>query len=261
METSPSTQPKATGQTKNTDSGANTQRSDIFSMFDGILRNQETYFAEIFEGKKLTYYLKWFFLAVLGLTALYGFSMGAAGFRAGPSQGFMQMLSSGIKVPMLYLLSVLVCYPVLYFVIVIMGSKLNFIQTFVLILMALMLNSILLAGCAPIVLFFTFTGSSYEFIKLLHVVVFVFSGGWAMLALWRGLTAMCEKSDLYPKQAIKILQVWVIVFGFVGTQMAWSLRPFVGDPGQEFQIVRTEQAGNFYQMVWNSIIELGRNLD
>ncbi len=242
----------------NTTERTDAKKIGILTMLDGILRNQESFFEDIFEGRNLKYFLKWFFMAIFGLMALYGFSMGSAGFRNGLTQGFMQTVSSGVKVPMLYLLSILVCYPVLYFIVVLMGSKLNFVQTFVLILLALVLNSILLAGCAPIVLFFTFTGSSYEFIKLIHVAIFVFSGSWAMQTLWRGLTAMCEKSDLYPRQAVQILQVWVLVFGFVGIQMAWSLRPFVGSPDRKFQIIRTTQDGNFYQMVWNSFVDLSK---
>jgi hypothetical protein len=38
--------------------------------------------------------------------------------------------------------------------------------------------------------------------------------------------------------------------------MAWSLRPFVGDPDQPFQLLRKEQAGNFYEGVWKSIGQL-----
>ena len=60
---------------------------------------------------------------------------------------------------------------------------------------------------------------------------------------------MCEKSDLYPKQAIRILQVWILVYGLVGTQMAWSLRPFIGSPGQPFEVLRMDQGSNFYQAV------------
>ena len=69
---------------------------------------------------------------------------------------------------------------------------------------------------------------------------------------------MCEKSDLYPRQAVRILQVWILVFGFVGTQMAWSLRPFIGNPGQSFEIIRADQSGNIYFSVWRSILQYGQ---
>lgn len=27
-----------------------------------------------------------------------------------------------------------------------------------------------------------------------------------------------------------ILRMWILIYGFVGTQMAWTLRPFLGAP-------------------------------
>lgn len=223
--------------------------ASFFTVFDGLLRRREDFFETIFESKQVVPLIRWALLATFLLGGFYGLAMGSAGFANGWWNGLGQLVASAVKVPLLFLLSLLVCYPVLYFVIVLMGSRLSFTQTLALILIAVAMNAVLLAGCAPIVLFFVFTGSSYAFIKLLHVAVFAFSGCWAMRALWQGLRAMCEKSDLYPKQAIRILQVWILVYGFVGTQMAWSLRPFIGNPGQSFEVLRSDQGSNFYQAV------------
>ncbi len=49
-----------------------------------------------------------------------------------------------------------------------------------------------------------------------------------------------------PRQAsMGLLYIWIVVFGFVGTQLAWTLRPFLGSPGEPFQIFRHIE-GNFY---------------
>jgi hypothetical protein len=45
--------------------------------------------------------------------------------------------------------------------------------------------------------------------------------------------------------SMTLLYVWILLFGFVGTQLAWTLRPFVGSPGEPFQLFR-EIDGNFY---------------
>jgi len=226
------------------------EESDLFGYMDGILRNREGYFADIFEGRGVAKHCLLLLAIVVALSGFYGLIMGT-------STGFSpQMISSAVKVPVLYLLTLVVCYPVLYVVIVIMGSRLSFGQTFALILLALALNAILLASCAPIVLFFTLTGSGYDFLKLLTVLIFAFSGAWGMMGLWRGLVAMCESSSLYPKQAVKILKIWILIYAFVGTQMAWSLRPFIGSPDLEFEVFRQNQAGNFYQAVLNSVENL-----
>jgi hypothetical protein len=216
---------------------------------DGVLRRQENFLATIVANRDVGKQILFSLAAIAGLSLVHGVIMGS-------SSGMLQMLSSGVKVPVLYLLTLMICFPVLYVVNVVMGSQLGFLQTFALIVQALALNAIILASCSPIALFFTFTGARYDFLKLLHVAIFGFSGLWGMFALWRGLQAMCETSTVYPKQAVKILQVWVLVFAFVGTQMAWTLRPFVGSPGMEFQIFREPQQGNFYEAVWQSIFRL-----
>ncbi|MDX9971593.1 MAG: actin-binding WH2 domain-containing protein [FCB group bacterium] len=222
--------------------------SGVFAYLDGILRHREGYFTDIFENRRIWRHLFLLLGIIVVLSGFYGLVMGA-------SSDWRQMLASAVKIPVLYLLTVAVCYPVLYVVIVIMGSRLGFLQTLTLILLALALSSILLASCAPIVLFFTLTGADYHFLKLLNVAIFAFGGAWGMLGLWRGLTAMCESSDLYPRQAVRILQIWALVFAFVGMQMTWSLRPFVGAPGLEFQVFRAQQ-GNFYEDVWKSFSRL-----
>ncbi|WP_412540038.1 hypothetical protein R8Z50_30095 [Longispora sp. K20-0274] len=42
-----------------------------------------------------------------------------------------------------------------------------------------------------------------------------------------------------------LLYIWILLFGFVGTQLGWTLRPFFGDPGMKFQLFRGIE-GNFY---------------
>jgi hypothetical protein len=225
---------------------------------DRLLRDRESFFEEIFSGQELKSRLRWFLFSIAVLGAFYGMTMGMVGIKNSWSLGLLQMLVSAVKVPVLFLLSLGVCFPVLYIVLVLMGAKLKFAQTLALILMAMSLNAVLLASCAPIIVFFVVTGSDYHFIKLLHVCIFSFSGGWAMMSLWQGLYAMCEKANLYPKQAVQILKIWILVFGFVGTQMAWSLRPFVGSPGMEFQVIRQHAEGNFYSAVWHAVLSIGK---
>lgn len=240
------------------DRGAEHKDSGFFAVLDRLLREREHFFNEIFTDHGLGARLRWFTGATLLLNACYGMTMGMMGFQNGIGLGILQMVISAVKVPLLFLVSLGVCFPVLYVVLVLMEVRLSFRQTLALILMALTLDAVLMASCAPVVLFFVLTGSDYSFIKLLHVAVFAFGGAWAMRALWQGLAAMCEKSNLYPKQAIRILQIWILVFGFVGTQMAWSLRPFVGSPGLEFQLFRRDQAGNFYGAIWHAAANMGR---
>ena len=47
----------------------------------------------------------------------------------------------------------------------------------------------------------------------------------------------------------------VLLFGLVGVQMGWVLRPFIGDPDRPFAWFR-ERDSNFFQAVWQALAGL-----
>jgi hypothetical protein len=52
-----------------------------------------------------------------------------------------------------------------------------------------------------------------------------------------------------------IFNIWVIVFGLVGAQMSWVLRPFIGNPEQPFTFFRRREM-HFFEGVWKAIVDL-----
>jgi hypothetical protein len=52
-----------------------------------------------------------------------------------------------------------------------------------------------------------------------------------------------------------IFQIWVVVFGLVGAQMSWVLRPFIGDPDKDFSFFRPRDS-HFFQAVFQAIHKL-----
>jgi hypothetical protein len=49
-----------------------------------------------------------------------------------------------------------------------------------------------------------------------------------------------------------LLYIWIALFGFVGTQLAWTLRPFFGSPDEPFALFR-QIDGTFYGDVFATI--------
>ena len=49
-----------------------------------------------------------------------------------------------------------------------------------------------------------------------------------------------------------LLYIWILLFGFVGTQLAWTLRPFFGDPGKPFELFR-DIGGTFYSDILSTL--------
>jgi len=54
--------------------------------------------------------------------------------------------------------------------------------------------------------------------------------------------------QIFGGRARTIFRAWVIVFGLVGAQMAWVLRPFIGHPGVPFTWFRAQNS-NFFEAV------------
>jgi hypothetical protein len=55
--------------------------------------------------------------------------------------------------------------------------------------------------------------------------------------------------------SMTLLYIWILLFGFVGTQLAWTLRPFFGNPDSPFALFR-EIEGNFYAEIIRTIANL-----
>jgi hypothetical protein len=160
----------------------------------------------------------------------------------------------------LFLGTLLICFPGFFVIQVLVGSRLRLAQVLALITGALALSTIVLAAVVPVALFFLLTGANYYFLELLHVAIVLGSGLVGMVALHEGLAFACEKRGVYPRSAMTIMQVWAVLFAFVGVQMAWNLRPFVGDRGEPFKVFRHYE-GNFYTGVIYSLQRLSQGGD
>ncbi|MDR7273960.1 hypothetical protein [Catenuloplanes atrovinosus] len=52
--------------------------------------------------------------------------------------------------------------------------------------------------------------------------------------------------------SMTLLYIWIALFGFVGTQLAWTLRPFFGSPSEPFAVFR-DVDGTFYADIITTI--------
>jgi hypothetical protein len=52
-----------------------------------------------------------------------------------------------------------------------------------------------------------------------------------------------------------VFRLWVIVFGLVGAQMGWVLRPFIGNPDLPFSLFRHRES-NFFMAVMQALANL-----
>lgn len=213
-----------------------------------LLGDRERFFEEVVDGVELSKKLKYGSVTIVLLSGFFGL---VAGAYSGP----FQAVSAGLKVPFLFFATFAVCFPAFYIVQVLVGSRLRLLQVVVLVMGALALTSVLLAAFVPITAFFLVTGANYYFQHLLNIALAGVAGLFGMYALHDGLTVVCENRGVYPRKALTIMRVWAVLFAFVGIQLAWNLRPFLGDRNQRFQVFG-DYEGNFYAAVVFAVNQL-----
>ena len=192
-------------------------------------------------------------LLITGSVAFAGY-----GCIIGLQQGLLQALAGMIKLPILYLLTLAICLPTYFIFDSFLGSRSNIKQTIAMALTGITTTAILLIGFAPVTLFFLVTMNNYVAFKLLNVLFFTISGFAGARLLYRLLLAKLMNDDtvMYNRRK-RLLNFWMLLYAFVGTQMAWTLRPFFGVREGEF-IFFQEVRGNFYENLFRNLVELIR---
>lgn len=222
---------------------------NYFSTVITLLRDRKDFLEEIHQGIGLKSKIAALLISSSCFFALYGAIVGA--FHSLP-----QVASSAIKLPALYLITLLICLPTLYIFNALFGSKQTIGQHFTYLLTAVSVIAILLCGFAPVTLFFLITVNNYSFFLLLNVAIFALTGILGVSFLYQVMKPGEEDGSV--SQSIKvrknILRFWLVLYGFVGSQLGWTLRPFFGSPGQ-FELFRPRE-GSFFSGVWTALMNL-----
>ncbi|MBE7379928.1 MAG: actin-binding WH2 domain-containing protein [Leptolyngbya sp. SIO1E4] len=216
-----------------------------FSTLITLLRDRALFLEEVRDGKKIESKILSLIIASSLFFAIYGAIIGA-------SNGWQQMLVSIVKLPALYQLTLLICLPTLYFFDILFGSKADFKQYTVLSLTTVSVISVLLFSFAPITLFFLISIRDYHFFLLLNVAIFSLTGFVGVKLFYNGMKTVMEFGEKTPQIRTQLLLFWLVLYGLVGSQLGWTLRPFFGAPGQPFQLFRNIE-GNFYAQVIRSL--------
>jgi hypothetical protein len=233
---------------------------------DTLLRGERTTL-DALRGGIIDVPMRVFVPVAVGLGCVYGFCMGwfAMTARAG---AWMQLIASMVKLPALFLLTLLVTFPSLYVFNALVGCRLGFVAALRLLVAAVVVNLAVGASLGPILAFFTVSTSSYAFIVLLNVVLLSIAGcvslGFMLRTLRRieavsigeavdaGAESPRRVLDVESGAANGIFKVWVVIYALVGAQMGWLLRPFIGNPNMEFSWFRPRE-GNFFLSVFEHL--------
>ncbi len=212
-----------------------------------LLKDRFSFVKEIHEGEKLNSKIVSLLIASFSCFGIYGAIIGATN-----STTPLQILSSAIKLPALYLITLIVCLPTLYIFNAFFGSRSTIPQHFAYLLSTITVISVLLCGFAPVSLFFLLTVNDKFFFLLLNIAIFTLTGILGVSFLYQAMKPGESEEQVGNTQIRKnILKFWLFLYGFVGTQLGWTLRPFFGT-GKNFDLFRPRE-GSFFTAIWESI--------
>lgn len=188
-----------------------------------------------------------------------GFYGAAMGWWRDPQQA----LFVAIKFPLILLLTALGNALINGMLAPLLGLNIPFRQSFSAVVMSFAITSAILGAFSPLIAFMTWnappmspaavTGPAYSLIKLVHVAAIAFAGVVGNARLFQVLVQMGGSRPA----AQRVLFAWLAENLFLGSQLCWILRPFIGSPQLPVEFFRaTALRGNFYENVFHSIAQI-----
>ena len=178
------------------------------------------------------------FVVVFGV--FYGAVMGSFGGVAG--RRALQPLYSGVKVPLLLLVTFALSLPSFFVLNTILGVRADFGHVLRGLIATQAALTIVLAALAPVTAFWYASSADYESALMFNAFVFAVASVAAQFLLRRWYRPLVARNPRHKS----LLRAWLIIYAFVGIQLGWTLRPFVGHPRGETRFFREEAWGNAY---------------
>ncbi|MFX0169931.1 MAG: hypothetical protein ACFE89_11325 [Candidatus Hodarchaeota archaeon] len=255
----------------------------LLSTIEMALKNRTQLFANIHDNRNLTKYFIDLQLAILLFTFIYGASMGLF-------SGGLQILYAALKIPILIFLTLYICVPTFYVLDSLVGGALSLRQMLIILLSGFTIMATILVAFLPVALFFLLTSFDYTFVVLLNVFIFGIGGVGALIYFLNGYTTMynlegepgpqitdaskcrqCESPIAegsafcrscgtrvapspekgFQASSLPIL-IGCAVLIFVGTQLAWILRPYFN----YYPFFIRPLGGNFYLALLQLLLQL-----
>lgn len=192
-------------------------------------------------------------LAVLWGGGIYGAVMGSFGGLT--SDRWPQIVYSALKVPLLIAATTLLAMPSYFVLNTLAGLRSDFAEAVKCIAIAQGSVCIVLAVLSPYTAVWYLSSASYPEATVFNGIMFMI----ASLAAQRVLLRRYSKLIARNARHRWLLRVWIVLYVFVGIQMAWTLRPFIGEPGMRPTFFREDTWGNAYvivaEIVWRALTE------
>ena len=195
--------------------------------------------------------------------AVIVFGAGLYGAAMGWWRDPQQALFTAAKFPLVILLTTANNALINAMLAPLLGLNIPFRQSFSAILMSFTIAAAILGAFSPVMAFMIWnappmspqavSGATYSLIKLANVAVIAFAGTTGNVRLFQTLTRLGGSRAV----AFRVLVAWLAGNLFLGSQLSWILRPFIGSPDLPVEFYRiTALHGNFYENVFQTLQQI-----
>ena len=182
----------------------------------------------------------------------YGVVMGCYG---GVGSGrLLQPLYSGLKLPLLLLVTFGLSLPSFYVLNLLLGLGDDFARVLRGLVASQAVLTIVLASFAPFTVLWYASVTDHDAAILFNAAMFAAASAaaqWVLRRYYRPLIAANARHRW-------LLRLWLAIYAFVGIQMGWVLRPFIGHPGLPVTFFRPDSWGNAYVFVVATVVRAVR---
>ena len=183
------------------------------NIVSALLRNPRRISETIAERKQLLRSSGLLLAAGLACHAVFGIAIGLFG-------GWSIAAMDAVKMPLVALCSLLLCFPSLYVFTCVAGSPLSLSQAFVLGCSCLAMVGLILVGLAPVAWLFSVSTANLSFVTLLTFLIWLVAIGFA----GRYVNKL-SAHPLFERQTG--INVWFLILMVVTLQMTTCMRPML----------------------------------
>lgn len=185
-------------------------------------------------------------LVVCGL--LYGGIMGSYGIEH--EFRFRQICYSAIKTPLLLLATFALSLPSFFVLNTLAGLRADFGEVIKAIIASQAVVTIVLAALGPLTALWYVSSAGYSAAILFNACMFAIASLAGQGRLRQNYQVLIARNGRHRV----LLWFWLALYVFVGIQMGWTLRPFIGDPLSPVQFFRVSEMENAYVVVFRMLM-------
>lgn len=181
---------------------------------------------------------------------LYGALMGLYGGLH--TDRLLQPVYSGVKVPILLLVTFGLSLPSFYVLNMLFGLAADFAEVLRALVATQAVLTLVLASLAPFTLFWYAGFADHDAAILFNAAMFAVASVTAQFVLRRYYRPLIARDAKHRW----MLRGWLVIYAFVGIQLGYVLRPFIGAPDLPVSFFRADSWGNAYVFVMGRVWEV-----